>query len=70
MSAEKNFRGESLTFLFVFEGLFLFLYGVFGFVFAVLAWCSMLFCVKFNVGMREVRMMPQVAVWMLVEGLA
>ena len=42
----------------MFEGLFLFLVGVLGFVFAVLACACMLFSVKFHVGMREV--------WMLV----
>jgi len=57
MSAEKNFCGESSGFLFVFEGLFLFLYGVCGSVFAGLACFSMLFSVKFHVVMREVRML-------------
>ena len=37
MSAEKNFQSGSESFLFVFWALFLFLYGVSGSVFAVLA---------------------------------
>jgi len=49
---ENFFQGESGAFLFVFVALFLGLYGVFGSVFAGLAWCSMLVCVKFDVGMR------------------
>jgi hypothetical protein len=52
MSAGIFFQRESSAFLFVFCGLFLVLYGVFGSVFAVFAWCSMLLCVTFNVGMR------------------
>jgi len=52
MSAEKIFCGESSGFLVVFWALFMVLYGVLWSVFAVLAWCSMLLCVTFNVGMR------------------
>jgi len=54
MSLEKNFQRESSAFLFVFWALLLFLYGVFWSVFVFFAWCSMLLCVAFNVGMRGV----------------
>ncbi len=54
MSLEKNFWGESWAFLFVFWALFGFLIGVSCSVFRVFAWCSMLLCVKFNVGMRDI----------------
>jgi hypothetical protein len=54
MSAEKNFCGGRGAFLFAFWALFGFLCGVLGSVFAVFAWCSMLLCVKFDVGMRGV----------------
>jgi hypothetical protein len=54
MSAEIFFCGESLTFVFVFWALFGVLHGVSGSVFAVLAWCSMLVCVTFDVAMRGV----------------
>jgi len=54
MSLENFFCGESKAFLFVFGGLFLFLYGVSGSV----GWCfcalSMLLCVTFNVAKRDV----------------
>jgi hypothetical protein len=45
--------------------LFTVLYSVLGFVFAVLACASMLFSVKFHVGMREVWMLQEMRVWML-----
>jgi len=59
-SAEKNFCGLGSGFLFATEALFVFLYGVFWFVFAVLAWCSMLFSVKFHVVKREVRVLLEI----------
>ena len=52
MSLEKIFQRGSSAFLFVSWALFNVLYGVSGSVFAVFAWCSMLLCVMFNVGMR------------------
>jgi hypothetical protein len=52
---KKFFQREGAGFLFVFHGLLGLLDGVWGSVFAVLACASMLFSVKFNVGMREVR---------------
>jgi hypothetical protein len=54
MSLEKIFCGVSSGFLFVFWALFIVLGGVSGAVFAVFAWCSMLVCVTFDVGMRGV----------------
>jgi hypothetical protein len=65
MSLEKNFQRRSSEFLFVSVVLFGFLYGVSGSVFAVLACASMLFSVKFHVGMREVCMLHEAGVWML-----
>jgi hypothetical protein len=59
MSLEKNFRGLSSGFLFVFHRLFAVLYGVSGFVSAGLVCSSMLFSVEFHVGMREVRMLQR-----------
>ena len=52
MSVEKNFQRRSWTFQFVFWALFLFLIDVLFLSGRVLAWCSMLLCVTFNVGMR------------------
>jgi hypothetical protein len=49
MSLEKFSCGRSSSFLFAFQALFLFLYGVSGSVFVVLACASMLFSVKFHV---------------------
>lgn len=63
-SLEKNFQSESLTFQFAAVALFLFLYGGSGSVFAVFAWCSMLFCVKFDVCMREVRVLFSHCSWL------
>jgi hypothetical protein len=60
MCAEKFFCGGSRMFLFVSEALLLFLYGVSGSVFAVLACACMLFSVTFYVGMRDA--------WMLMSG--
>ncbi len=57
MCAEKIFCGRSLMFLFVSEALLLFLYSVSGSVSAVLACASMLFSVKFNVGLRDAWML-------------
>ena len=54
MSLEKNFQSRSRFFRFVSGTLFAFLYGVLVSVFAGLACASMLFSVKFHVGMREV----------------
>jgi len=54
MSLEIFFRRESLTFQFVSVALFFVLYGVSGSVGGVFAWCSMLFCVTFNVGLRGI----------------
>jgi hypothetical protein len=59
MSLEKYFCVRSSGFLFAFHRLFAVLYGVSGFVFAGLACSSMLFSVKFHVGMREVRMLQR-----------
>jgi len=47
MSLENFFCGESSTFLFVFEALIRFLYGVFGSVYSC-------FSVTFNVAKRDV----------------
>ena len=56
-SAEKFFCGENSGFLFGFEPLFGFLYGVSCSVWVGLACFSMLFSVKFHVVKREVRML-------------
>ncbi len=63
MSLEKNFQSESQTFQFASSALFLFLYGVLGSVLAVFAWRCMLLCVKFDVGMREVRVRFSHRLW-------
>jgi hypothetical protein len=65
MGLEKNFQSESRAFLFVSAVLFTVLYGVSGAVFAVLACASMLFSVKFHVGMRDVWMLQETRVWIL-----
>jgi hypothetical protein len=65
MGLEKNFQRESRAFLFVSAVLFTVLYGVLGFVFAVLACASMLFSVKFHVGMRDAWMLQETRVWIL-----
>jgi len=52
MGAENFFQCESSVFLVVFWALFMVLCGVLWSVFAVFAWCSMLVCVTFDVGMR------------------
>jgi len=59
MSLEKFFCVRSSAFLFVFHRLFAVLYGVSGFVCAVLACSSMLVSVEFHVGMREVGMLQR-----------
>jgi hypothetical protein len=64
MSLEKNFQRESSEFLFVSEALLGFLYGVLGSVTGVLACASMLFSVKFHVGMRDVWMLQEMRIWM------
>jgi hypothetical protein len=61
LSAENFFCGVSSGFLFVFVGLFGFLYGALGSVWVGLACFSMLFSVEFHVVKREVRMLPEVA---------
>jgi len=61
---KKIFSVEVLLFSLCFEGLFGFLNGISGSVSAFFAWCSMLFCVKFDVGMRGVWGMLRWALWL------
>ena len=57
VECRKNFLGVRFGFSVCFWGFVLFLYGVLGSVFAVLACACMLFSVAFHVVMREVRML-------------